>query len=56
MSDPVTYTYNEIDHDREGMQMPCRDCGTINYLNGILSYGCYECNSTARDVTIEAKK
>lgn len=56
MSEPVTYDHSEIDHDYEGMLVPCRECGERVYLRMVPGYGCFNCDATARDVTIRAKE
>lgn len=51
----AVYEYDEIEHDRSGKMVPCRECMAMNFLTHVTHYGCHECDAEPRDVVIKAK-
>jgi len=50
----VVYDYEEIEHSYDGKEIPCRNCGAMNFLTHVADYGCHVCDVEARDVVIKA--
>jgi len=48
----VVYNYDEIQHGHEGVQVQCRECGTMNFITQLCEYGCHECDVPPRPITI----
>ena len=52
----VVYEYDEMRHNRDGKQVPCRNCGQYVFLTHIPDFGCHVCDTEPRPVTIKAKQ
>jgi len=54
--EPWVYRYEEIDHSRGGMLVPCRNCGTNVFLKHVASMGCHSCYVERRPVVLLPKE